>query len=88
MFPLLAALGAVVGLVAYAVNKATAPAEKPRAERDRLEALKRKGTPQTGFLSLDEAEDGLVLARRFGDGKAALKFSAVIARLRPRRVKI
>jgi hypothetical protein len=88
VFPLLVGLGAVAALVATAISRANGPAKKPLADREKLEKLKMKGTPQTGFLTLDEAEDGLVLARRFGDVAAQGKFAAVVARLKPKRMKI
>jgi hypothetical protein len=83
MFPLLLAVGAVVGLVGYAIRKSTGPSTKPGDERVRLERLKLRK-----ILTLDEAEDGLVLARRFGDAGSEAKFRIEISRLKKKRIPI
>ncbi len=83
MVPLLIGLAAVGGLVGMAIKRALGPAKKPLAEREKLEALKMKR-----LLSLDQAEDGLVLARRYGDRKAEVRFAIEVRKLRKKRVPI
>lgn len=83
MFPLLLGLAAVTGLVSLAIDKVTGPSKKPTVERDKLERLKRKHA-----LTLNEAEDGLVLARRYRDRKAEVRFAIEVGRLRKKRVPI
>jgi hypothetical protein len=80
MFPILFGLGAIAGLVGYAIRRATGPSTKPLDERYKLERLKMRKV-----LTLDEAEDGLVLARRYGDRKAQLRFQIEVIRLRKLR---
>lgn len=80
MFPLLVGLAAVGGLVSMAIRRAIGPAKKPMLEREKLEVLKMK--PR---VTLDEAEDGLVLARRYGDRKAEVRFAIDVRRLRKLR---
>lgn len=84
MFAVLLALGLVGGLVGYAAREAVAPSAKPVAELKKLVWLKSK-LPR---VTLDEAEDGAVLARRFGDKKAALMFHRIAVVLRKKRVPI
>jgi len=80
LFPLLLGLAAVGSLVAMAVRQAVGPSHKMLVERERFEELKAK--PR---VTLDEAEDGLVLARRFGDKKSEVRFGIEVRRLRKLR---
>lgn len=76
MWALLAALATVTGLVHLA---ATRPARLAARERGRLEVLKRKLDRE---LVLDEAEDGTVLARRYGDRESEARFKKVAEALK------
>jgi hypothetical protein len=80
---LLLALGAVVGLVGLAVDRATGPSRTALSEREKFELLKLRK-----MFMLDEAEDGLVLARRFGDKNAQVRFGIEVNRLRKKRAPI
>lgn len=83
MWALLASVGAVGLLVWRGMKRSLAPVKDESSEREKLMELKAKGR-----WTLDEAEDGLVLARRYGDGAAAAKFSKIVVELRKRRAKI
>jgi hypothetical protein len=69
--------------VGFAIRKVTGPSKKPIVDRQKLEKLKSKGT-----LTLDEAEDGLVLSRRYGDKRAEVHFAIKVRKLRKERVPI
>lgn len=83
MLPLVLGIGAIIGLVSFAVTRGARPERVDKAERTRLEHLKLRR-----ILSLDDAEDGLVLARRYGDGEAGKKFAAELSVLKSKRPKI
>jgi hypothetical protein len=83
VLPLLLGIAAVGGLVGLAIKKVAGPAKKPLVEREKLERLKGKHR-----LTLDEAEDGLVLARRYSDTKAEVHFAIEVGRLRKNRIPI
>lgn len=83
MFPIVFGIGAIAGLVGYAIRRATGPSTKPLDERYKLERLKMRKV-----LTLDEAEDGLVLARRYNDAKARVRFQIEVGRLRKKRTPV
>lgn len=83
MFPLLLAIGAVSGLVGYAIRRSTGPSTKPMDERMKLERLKLRKV-----LTLDDAEDGLVLARRYGDKSSEVRFRIEVLKLKKKRIRI
>lgn len=83
MIPLVFAIGLVSGLVGYAIRRTTGPSTKPMDERMKLGRLKLRKV-----LTLDEAEDGLVLARRYGDKSAEVKFRIEVLKLKKRRPPI
>jgi hypothetical protein len=83
MIGLVVSIGAVGLLVWSGMKRALAPAKSEASDRNKLARLKAQGR-----WTMDEAEDGLVLARRYGDATAAKKFAAVVSELRKRRVKI
>ena len=56
---------------------------KPMDERMKLERLKLRKV-----LTLDEAEDGLVLARRYGDKNAEVRFRIEVLKLKKKRMPI
>lgn len=83
MVGIVLALGAVAALVYTGMKRSLDPAKDEASERSKLRALKAKKR-----LVLDEAEDGLVLARRYGDAAAAKWFGTAVAELKKRRVRI
>lgn len=83
MLGLVVSIGAVGLLVWRGMRRSLGPAESETGERKKLASLKAKGR-----WKLDEAEDGLVLARRYNDAAAAKTFAVAVAALRKRRVKI
>lgn len=83
MIPLFLAVGAVAGLVGYAIRRSTGPSTKPMDERMKLERLKLRKV-----LTLDEAEDGLALARRYGDKATEVKFRIEVIKLKKKRIRI
>jgi len=83
MFAILAALGFVGGLVALAIKDTTEPAIKPAWEINKLKELKARGR-----WNIDQAEDTLALARRYGDKEAEKKFVKIVSELRKRRGKV
>ncbi len=86
MLPILMALGAVSGLVAFAMKRTLDTGRDERRERSRLAALVAK---PIGTLTLDEAEDGKVLARRYGASRQASdRFASVVTELRKRRARV
>lgn len=83
MLPILAGLGFIAGLLAYSARKGGVAARRVADERRKLAELRVR--PR---LTLDEAEDGLVLARKFGDNVAVGRFGREIAKLRATRPPI
>lgn len=83
MLPALLATGAVVALLWRGVKRSLDPTVKEDAERKRLAGLKKAKS-----LNIDTAEDGLVLARRYGDAEAEKWFGRAVIELRKRRVRI
>lgn len=83
MLGLVVSIGAVGLLVWRGMKRSLAPAQDESGDRKKLAALKAKGR-----WKLDEAEDGLVLARRYNDAAAAKVFAVAVATLRKRRVRI
>lgn len=84
MLPVLGAIAFVWGLTYAGVRWSENPARKENTEKKKLASLKAKSARE---LTLDEAEDGLVLARRYRDRDFA-KFVQVRNLLKPKRVKI
>lgn len=77
------ALGALFALVYTGMKRSLDPAKNEASERSKLRGLKAKKR-----LTLDDAEDGLVLARRYQDAAAVKWFGTAVAELKKRRVKI
>jgi len=73
---LLLALGLVAGIVGLAVNQADDPTIRRFLQRRRLEAISRK---PDRFVTLSEAEDALVLARKFNEKFLFVRFSKLVA---------
>ena len=82
MWGVLLAMGAVAGIVKIAVNRARAPMKGEAWMKWRLGMLAKKPVTR---LKLDEAEDGLVLARRLGQKVLERRFGMVVTALRKRR---
>ena len=77
------ALGFVSALVALAIKDTVEPAIKPAWEITKLKQLKARG-----HWNLDQAEDVLALAKRYGDSEAEKKFTRIVALLRAKRGKV
>lgn len=69
-----------IGIVAAVVGLAWRQAENPTIRRadERWKLASYAGTPDDK-LTLDDAENALVLARRQGQGELAKRFEAVVA---------
>lgn len=83
MLGLVVSIGAVGLLVWRGMRRSLASSDSETSDRKKLAVLKAQGR-----WKLDEAEDGYVLARRYGDAVSAKKFAVAIVELRKRRVKI
>ena len=86
MGALLLGLGLVAGLVTYATR--LDPKVPEPKQRLQFESLKKKGSVGLDKLSLNDAEDGAVLARRYGDKVWEKRFVAVVKELRKSRPKV
>jgi hypothetical protein len=76
---LLLALGLVAGIVGLAVNQADDPTIRRFLQRRRLDAISRK---PDRLVTLPEAEDALVLARKFDEKILFLRFGKLVASLK------
>jgi hypothetical protein len=85
MIAVLLALGLVGGMVGFAIKETLDPAVKPAFLKFKLARLAKK--PVTN-LKLDEAEDGVVLARRLGRKDLEKKFAGVVTILKKKRPAI
>lgn len=83
MFPLVLGIGLIAGLFAYSARKGGVAARRVDDERRKLAELRVR--PR---LTLDQAEDGLFLSRKFGDKVAQGRFEREVARLRQGRPPI
>jgi hypothetical protein len=79
MWGLLFALGIVGGLVKVAFDQTVEPTIKPAWRKRKLAKLANM-TPET--ITLDQAEDGVVLSREFEEKKLGRKFEAIANRLK------
>lgn len=84
MLAVFLALGLVGGLIGFAAREAVSPTIKPDMEIRRLEKLKKKFP----MVTLDEAEDGAVLSRRYGDKGFEGKFVKAVLALRKNRIPV
>ena len=82
MWAVFMALGLVGGLVKVAFGQATEPTIKPAWRKYKLTRLSNLSPDQ---ITLDQAEDGRVLAREFDDPTLEGKFAVLVARLKTRR---
>ena len=84
MWGLLAALGVVAGLARLAtVEKSDDPVLRPALQRRRLAKIVAESGRRR--LTRTEAEDGLVLSRRLGEGRLARRFEALVRDARESR---
>ena len=83
MLPVGLAVGAVFLLLWRGMTRTLEPVFHERPERAKLAKLKAQKR-----LTLDEAEDGFVLARRYSDQAASKWFGRAVIELRKRRVSI
>ena len=84
MWGLFITIGAISGLVVLAHHQAAEPTIKPAILRLRLSRL---ASMPSGKLTLDQAEDGVVLSRRLGEPELERQFAMVASSLRSRRPK-
>ena len=84
MWGLFITIGAISGLVVLAHRQASEPTIKPAILRLRLSRL---ANMPSGKLTLDQAEDGVVLSRRLGETGLERQFAMVASSLRSRRPK-
>jgi hypothetical protein len=84
MWGLLIAFGAVGGLISLSLREAAEPTIKPALLKRRLAKLAR--TPRKA-LTLDQAEDGVVLSRRLKESDLERRFVTVASSLRSKRPK-
>ena len=84
MWGLLISIGAVSGFVVLAHHQAAEPTIKPALLKLRLSRLARMPKKK---LTLDQAEDGVVLSRRLGEPDLERRFAAVARSLRSKRPK-
>jgi len=84
MWGLILSIGAVGGFVALGHHPAAGPTLKPALLKLRLSRLARMPKKK---LTLDQAEDGVVLSRRLGEPDLERRFAAVARSLRSKRPK-
>ena len=84
MWGLLIALGTVGGLMSLALREASEPTIKPALMRHRLATLAKVPIVR---LTLDQAEDGVVLSRKLGESELERRFSQAAIILRKHRPK-
>lgn len=84
MWALLIGVLAASGLVRYAWTQKEEPALKPALRKAKLIRLASK---ELNKLSLDDAEDGRVLAREFSSPELEKRFATVVVQLKNKRSK-
>ena len=82
MWAVFIALGFVGGLVKVAFGQAVEPTFRPTWRKYRLTRLSQLSPDQ---ITLDQAEDGKVLAREFDETVLERKFSLLVDRLKLKR---
>lgn len=85
MHVILGAVALVWGLTYAGVRWSERPAQTEKSGREKLAKLRKI---EGGRLTLDQAEDGLVLARLYRDSKSVSWFAQHVRKLKPLRVKI
>jgi len=84
MWGLITALVAVSSLVAIAQHEAAEPTIKPAIWKLRLAGLARAPRKK---ITLDQAEDGVILSRRLGERDLEKRFETLAKVLRKKRPK-
>lgn len=84
MLAMIIAFAAVGGFMAFAYRESDKPVVKPALQKLRLARLARISTNK---ITLDEAEDGVVLSRRFGEHDLEKRFAKVVRDLREQTTK-
>lgn len=84
MVGMLIVFAAVGGFVALACRDADEPIVRPALRKARLARLARIATNR---ITLDQAEDGVVLSRQFGERDLEKHFTMVVKSLRAKRPK-
>jgi hypothetical protein len=85
MLAMIIAFAAVGGFVAFAYRESDKPVVKPALRKLRLARLARIPTNK---ITLDEAEDGVVLSRRLGERDLERRFAKVARNLRSKRPRM
>lgn len=80
--PVLLSLGLLAAALWVGLQRHTDPKIRIGLAAEKLRILKAR---DVGSLSLDEAEDGAVIARQLGDAQGEAKFRRVVAGLRSER---
>ena len=84
MWGFILAIGTVGGLVAFSLHEAAEPTVKPALMKIRLARLAKIPGRK---LTLDQAEDGVVLSRRLGEPSLEGRFATVARSLKLKRPK-
>ena len=84
MWGLITAFALVGGLVISACREKTDPIIKPALQKLKLAAL---ASIPIKRLTLDQAEDGVILSRRLGEDDLERRFALVARKLKTRRPK-
>lgn len=84
MWALLIAFLSVGGLVKYAYGQKEEPTLRPALRKAKLIRLAKR---DLNTLTLDNAEDGKVLAREFSSPELEKRFSSVVVKLKSQRSK-
>lgn len=82
MGALLLALGVVAGIVKLAFSQQEDPSIRRALEKRRLVSIARK---RDAVLTLPEAEDGLILAKRHDQHLLTRRFAKLVSSLKQRR---
>jgi hypothetical protein len=82
---ILLALGGAGAFILWGVKRSLDPTRVPEREKRMLASLKKK---PLAALTIDDAENGAVLARRYGDKFAEGEFKKHIVKLRKTRAPI
>jgi hypothetical protein len=85
MWGLFTAFAVVGGLVIFAYREKADPILKPALQKAKLAKLARLPASR---LTLDQAEDGMVLSRKFEEHDLERRFAKVVMTLKTKRPKV
>jgi hypothetical protein len=88
MWALVISLGIVSGLVTAAFQQKKEPTWKPAWRKAKLIRLARLSRSRKGHLTLDQAEDGAVLAREFDSPALEKEFKDIAEKLKVKRRQV